>query len=97
MSPLSGKHVLIIGGSSGIGFGVAQAALGEGARVTLASSSESKLRAAKARLGGGDAVGTEVLDVTQESQVKNLFVRLGTVNHLVYTVAHTHSLCGRGC
>ncbi len=30
---LQGKNILVIGGSSGIGFGVARAALGEGAAV----------------------------------------------------------------
>lgn len=86
MSPLSGKHVLIVGGSSGIGFGVASVALREGARVTIASSNEKKVRAAAERLGGGDAVRTEVLDVREESQIKALFERIEQIDHFVYTV-----------
>ncbi|KAI1078229.1 hypothetical protein F5B20DRAFT_548509 [Whalleya microplaca] len=47
---LTGSNVLIIGGSSGIGFAVAKASLGEGANVTLASSQESRLTFAVNRL-----------------------------------------------
>lgn len=42
-SKLSSAHVLIIGGSSGIGFGVAEACLKHGATVTISSSSGNKL------------------------------------------------------
>ncbi|KAG8678386.1 fusarubin cluster-dehydrogenase, partial [Ceratobasidium sp. 395] len=47
---LHGKKVLIIGGSSGIGFGVAAAALANGASVVIASSSQPKVGAAVERL-----------------------------------------------
>ena len=86
MPPLAGKHVLVIGGSSGIGFGVACAALAEGARITIASSSEAKLSAAVTRLNGGDAVHGMVLDVGQESEVKTFFEKVDTVDHLVFSV-----------
>lgn len=43
---LSRKKVLIIGGSSGVGYGVAEAALRSGAQVFIASSTEAKVRAA---------------------------------------------------
>lgn len=88
MAPLAGKHVLIIGGSSGIGFGVARVALAEGARVTIASSSDAKVRAAVERLGGGDKVAAEVLDARKESEIKALFDRVGTIDHLVFTVSN---------
>lgn len=86
MAPLAGKHVLVIGGSSGIGFGVARIALNEGARVTIASSSEAKVRAAVERLGGGDKVAAEVVNAREESEVKALFERVGSIDHLVFTV-----------
>lgn len=92
MPPLVGKHVLVIGGSSGIGFAVAHAALAEVARVTIASSGAEKVRAAVARLGGGDAVRGEKLDVKQESEVKAFFERIETVDHLVFTVRVCRSL-----
>ncbi|KAL1963684.1 hypothetical protein VTN77DRAFT_7888 [Rasamsonia byssochlamydoides] len=40
---LLGKHVLIIGGTSGIGYGVAEACLASGAQVTISSSSLTRV------------------------------------------------------
>jgi NAD(P)-dependent dehydrogenase (short-subunit alcohol dehydrogenase family) len=58
MAPLASKSVLVIGGSSGMGFAVAKAALAEGASVVIASSSATKLEAAASKLvrttGHGD-------------------------------------------
>ena len=47
---LRDARVLIIGGSSGIGFSVAQQALSEGARVTIASSQQARVDNAIERL-----------------------------------------------
>ena len=47
---LRDARVLVIGGSSGIGFGVASATVAQGAHVILASSSQSKIDAAMQRL-----------------------------------------------
>lgn len=80
---LSGKKVVVIGGASGIGFAVAQAALGEGASVVVASSQPANVEAAAGRLGAG-AVGSAV-DVTDEAAVAGFFERLGAFDHLVFT------------
>lgn len=40
---LAGQRVLILGGTSGIGFGVAEAALEHGAHLVISSSNQSKL------------------------------------------------------
>jgi NAD(P)-dependent dehydrogenase (short-subunit alcohol dehydrogenase family) len=87
MPPLAGKKILIIGGSSGIGFGVAKAALAEGAHVIIASSSATKLEAATERLGGGERVQNHVVDVSSEESFEALFDKIGKVDHLVYTVS----------
>ncbi|KAL1646622.1 hypothetical protein SLS58_003209 [Diplodia intermedia] len=50
VSKLAGKHVLIIGGSAGIGYGVAEASLEHGAAVTISSSNATRLAAAVAAL-----------------------------------------------
>ncbi|KAF3211419.1 hypothetical protein TWF191_010764 [Orbilia oligospora] len=47
---LASKNILIIGGTSGIGFAVAEASLEQGANVIIASSSSSKLQSAISRL-----------------------------------------------
>ena len=50
---LEGKRVVIIGGSSGMGLATAAGAAAAGAKVTIASSDGSRLRAALAALPGG--------------------------------------------
>ena len=56
---LQGRHVLITGGSKGIGLACARAFLDEGARVSLVSRSAANLQHGAAHLaqaiGGGDA------------------------------------------
>jgi NAD(P)-dependent dehydrogenase (short-subunit alcohol dehydrogenase family) len=86
MPSLSGSKVVIIGGTSGVGLGVAKAALAEGAQVVVASSTKAKCDAAVAKLGGEDSVTAKVLDVNDEDAIKVFFEELGTVDHLVLTV-----------
>ncbi|MFZ5478671.1 MAG: SDR family oxidoreductase [Myxococcota bacterium] len=64
-----GKHVLITGGSSGIGYATAKRLLEHGASVTILARRESVLAEAKGKLGGGDRVRTLPLDVADEAQV----------------------------
>lgn len=47
---LEGKHVVVTGGSSGIGYSIAKHALKEGASVTIVARNEDKLLKAKASL-----------------------------------------------
>lgn len=47
---LTGKRAIVIGGGSGIGFGIARAFARDGAHVTIAGRTESKLAAAAAEL-----------------------------------------------
>ncbi|KAB8261608.1 hypothetical protein BDV32DRAFT_148256 [Aspergillus pseudonomiae] len=47
---LSGSRILVVGGTSGIGFAIAQLALESNANVIIASSSTSKIQAAIKRL-----------------------------------------------
>ncbi|MBW8753241.1 MAG: SDR family oxidoreductase [Sphingomonadales bacterium] len=81
---LEGQRVLIIGGSSGIGFAVARAALAQGALVAIASSNADRVRAAVDRLGGGEGVR---LDVTDEAEVRSFFASSGVFDHIVFTAA----------
>lgn len=53
ISKLQGRRLLVLGGSSGIGFSVAEAALEHGADVVISSSNESKLQKAVQRLQAG--------------------------------------------
>ncbi|WP_242009876.1 SDR family NAD(P)-dependent oxidoreductase [Halalkalibacter nanhaiisediminis] len=49
---LSGKRVVVVGGTSGIGLSTAKAFLNESAQVIIASQSASKLSEAKSTLEG---------------------------------------------
>jgi NAD(P)-dependent dehydrogenase (short-subunit alcohol dehydrogenase family) len=80
---LYGKRIVVIGGSSGIGFAVAQVALADGAQVVVGSSSAQNVEAAVARLGAG-ASGSAV-NVCEEADVEAFFERVGDLDHLVYT------------
>jgi len=80
-SLLENKTVVVIGGSSGMGFAVAENASRSGARVVIASRSQDKLAAAAGRIGGD--VHWQVVDSTKEASVEDLFERLGAVDHLV--------------
>ena len=69
---LSGKHILITGGSKGIGLACAQAFLAEGARVSLVSRSEANLKRARDSLSafGTDRVQTHAADLTQAASAQ---------------------------
>jgi NAD(P)-dependent dehydrogenase (short-subunit alcohol dehydrogenase family) len=87
---LDGKRIVVLGGSSGIGFATAQAAAREGASVVIASSRKTRVDHALAALPAG-AEG-HVLDVADADATKNLFARLGGFDHLVFTAGETLQL-----
>lgn len=69
---LDGKVAVITGGTRGIGRGIAEALLGEGARVVLNGRSPDKGRQALAELGAGDAAHFIAGDVQRQSDVEAL-------------------------
>ena len=79
---LKNARILVVGGGSGIGFAVAEAAKAEGARVAIASTNAEKLSAAAERLDGAD---TAVLDLTDEAAVAAYFSASGPFDHIVST------------
>lgn len=85
MATLMGKKVLVIGGSSGIGLGVATSALEKGAEVILVGRSQEKLQAAERSLASIGKVGTFAADMTKETELKRLFAETGMFDHLVST------------
>jgi NAD(P)-dependent dehydrogenase (short-subunit alcohol dehydrogenase family) len=82
---LDESKVVVVGGSSGIGLGVAAVALERGAQVVLVGRSQSKLLEASKALGSPTRVQTIAADVTQEQQVAGLFAQVGAFDHLVIT------------
>ena len=76
-------RVVVIGGTSGIGFAVAQRVLLEGAHGMVGSSSADKVNEAVSRLGNGASGHT--VDVREEANVAAFFEVAGPFKHLVYT------------
>jgi NAD(P)-dependent dehydrogenase (short-subunit alcohol dehydrogenase family) len=87
---LDGKRIVVLGGSSGIGLATAQAAARQGAAVVIASSRKQRVEKALATLPAG-AEG-HALDLGEEVAVRDLFARLGTFDHLVFTAGETLQL-----
>ncbi|KAL8698240.1 MAG: hypothetical protein Q9201_006680 [Fulgogasparrea decipioides] len=73
---LKGANVLVLGGSSGVGFGVALAALDQGSHVTIASSQKNKVdravsRLSKANDGSNSSISGYVCDMSQASPLED--------------------------
>lgn len=83
--PLRGRHVLITGGSSGIGLAMATAAAREGARVFILARNAARLEDARAaiRTATGQDVGVLVADVRDAAAVDRALQEAGPVDVLV--------------
>lgn len=94
---LAGKHVVVIGGSKGIGRGVVEAAIESNARVTLAGSSQQSADAAvssiKAEYPSAQVVGLgcDLSKPSIEQDLDALLTRAagltGEIDHIVFTAA----------
>jgi len=84
---LTGKRIVILGGSSGIGLAVAKRAAGEGAEVIIASHNAERVRRAVeiCNAGGAGGAAGHVIDLRSQSAVRGLFDVIGDLDHLVYT------------
>ena len=80
---LRDQHIVVVGGTSGIGLAVAECALAEGAKVTVASSGAEPVAGAVKRLGEG--ASGEVVNVREEDSVAAFFEKVGALDHLVFT------------
>lgn len=90
---LAGARILVIGGTSGIGFCVAEACLEHGCTVILSSSQQSKIDSSISRLiqsypSAKDRLSGHPCDLSSpsvEHNIKSLFSKTGTVDHIVFT------------
>jgi NAD(P)-dependent dehydrogenase (short-subunit alcohol dehydrogenase family) len=87
---LSGKRIVVLGGSSGIGLAVAQQVGARGAQAIIASSNADRVKQAVATLDG-HAEG-HTLDLSNERDIQNFFHNIGDFDHLVFTAGDTLQL-----
>ncbi|QQQ73791.1 SDR family oxidoreductase [Saccharothrix sp. 6-C] len=78
-------HVLVIGGSSGMGLATARLLLDQDAVVTIAGRSADRLAAAARDLGDHERLRTAVVDVAREDDVRRLVRDAGPLDHVVVT------------
>jgi NAD(P)-dependent dehydrogenase (short-subunit alcohol dehydrogenase family) len=99
-SRLQDKHVLVIGGTKGIGMAVAEAAIEAGARVTISGSSTKSVDAAVTHLktaypsSGAGGHACDLSNTSVEDNLEALFAEAGRVDHVVYTAADSLSISG---
>jgi len=75
--------IVVIGGSSGLGLGIAIECANQGAMVTIASRSKEKLERSVDEIGHN--ANYHCVDVSSEDSIKALFEQLGEIDHLVVT------------
>lgn len=78
---ITGKHVVVIGGTSGIGRAIAQQSAAAGARVTVASRNQKRVDDPGARLAAW--CQGRVCDVTDAESLRAFFEHAGQIDHLV--------------
>ncbi|MER8185123.1 SDR family oxidoreductase [Kitasatospora sp. NPDC094015] len=86
------KKIVVIGGTSGMGYAVAERAAKDGAHVVVASRDQERVDAAASRLPG-TSEGRRI-DVTDEASIAAFFAGLGEFDHLVHTAGDTLLLKG---
>ncbi|HVU66872.1 MAG TPA: SDR family oxidoreductase [Ktedonobacteraceae bacterium] len=84
---IANHKVIVVGGSSGMGRAVAQAAAAKGAEVTIVGRSQVKLAEVVAELAAPQSVRTIAADVTNEDDVRRIFATTGAFDHLIVTAA----------
>ena len=80
---LTGRRIVVLGGSSGIGLEVAQQVAARGARAIIASSNAERVKQAVETLDGNPDGHT--LDLSDERDIQNFFHKVGDFDHLVFT------------
>jgi len=87
---LTGERVVVVGGSSGMGFEVARLAEAQGAQVTIMGRNLKALQSATERLSGADYV---VGDAGNEADVNRVFGAIERVDH-VYVASGSTKIGG---
>lgn len=81
MTALAGQRVVVVGGTSGMGLATVRAALAQGAEVVAAG------RRPVGRREPAAGARQEVVDITSEESVRELFHNVGELDHLLVTAS----------
>ena len=84
---LLGQTVIVIGGSSGIGFETARRASAEGAKVILAARDPERLKHAATEVG---ASSTAAFDATDPVAIERFFRDLPMIDHVLVTAGRPY-------
>jgi NAD(P)-dependent dehydrogenase (short-subunit alcohol dehydrogenase family) len=87
---LTGSHVVLLGGTSGIGLATAVAAASRGADVTVVSGNPRSVERALGVLPEGSR--GHAVDLADPRRIRDLFGVVGDLDHLVYTAGEPLSL-----
>jgi NAD(P)-dependent dehydrogenase (short-subunit alcohol dehydrogenase family) len=78
---MSSEHIIVLGGTSGIGLATARTLLERGKKVTVAGRDRERLEAARRALGG--RAEAAAVDATDAAAVQAFFAGVGKFDHLV--------------
>jgi NAD(P)-dependent dehydrogenase (short-subunit alcohol dehydrogenase family) len=87
---LKDKRIIVLGGTSGIGLAVAEAAAADGARVLVASSDDARVKRALTTLPA--VAEGRALDLSNAAAIEAFFDAIGPFDHLVYTAGEALKL-----
>jgi NAD(P)-dependent dehydrogenase (short-subunit alcohol dehydrogenase family) len=83
--PLRGQRVVVVGGTSGMGFGAVRAAAAAGADVVVADRRPLATRDVNQSNAG--QIRHVVVDIADEASVRAMFEEIGELDHLFVTAA----------
>ena len=86
---IKGKTIVIIGGSSGMGYEIARQARAEDAKLIITGRNKIKLEAAAKQLG--NTVETECFDAHDEKSVQHFFGAVKPFHHLISMIGDSMS------
>lgn len=85
---LTGKRIIVVGGSAGIGLRVAEQLLTAGAKLIIVGRTQEKVIEAKKKLTSD--VSVHLLDASNEVDVIDFYEKIGPFDHLISTIKHPH-------
>jgi NAD(P)-dependent dehydrogenase (short-subunit alcohol dehydrogenase family) len=87
---MSSQHIIIVGGSSGIGLATARHLLASGSQVTITGRNETRLIEARRQLGPNAQIA--LMDASAADALPAQFARIGKFDHLVLALGSSRGV-----